>query len=63
MYSQFQTSELYFLGCPAGRLFQNEYLKQETEKGQTESKLSQKSFRKNTFFGGKNCADEGCRRG
>lgn len=34
MYSQFQTSELHFLGCPAGRPFQNEYLGQETERGQ-----------------------------
>lgn len=42
-YSQFQTSELHFLGCPAGRLFQNEYLGQETEQEQIDFKLTQKA--------------------
>lgn len=34
MYSQFQISESYFPGRPAGRPFQNVYLKQETEERQ-----------------------------
>lgn len=47
MYSQFQTSELYFLGCPAGRPSQNGYLGQET-KAQVWCKLNQKTQETNS---------------
>lgn len=73
MYSQFQTSELYFPGCPAKRLFRNVYLKPETGEGQELCSCRQKCAfsqrgkqqhkKKNMFFWGggffKSGANEG----